>query len=68
MPGKIISIEKTKGDKIRQGETLLVLEAMKMQHSILAPSDGIVKEMYFAAGDVVSEGDQLLDFESDIGG
>jgi 3-methylcrotonyl-CoA carboxylase alpha subunit len=68
MPGKIISIEKTKGDKIRQGETLLVLEAMKMQHSILAPSDGIVKEMYFAAGEVVSEGDQLLDFESDIGG
>ena len=67
MPGKIISIEKTKGDKIRQGETLLVLEAMKMQHSILAPSNGIVKEMYFAAGDVVSEGDQLLEFESDTG-
>ena len=65
MPGKIISIEKYGGDKARRGETLLVLEAMKMQHAILAPADGTVKEMHFAESDVVNEGDELLDFEAD---
>ena len=59
MPGKIISIEKYGGDKARRGETLLVLEAMKMQHAILAPADGTVKEMHFAESDVVNEGDDL---------
>jgi 3-methylcrotonyl-CoA carboxylase alpha subunit len=67
MPGKIMSIMKFDGDRIRRGETLLVLEAMKMQHSILAPSDGIVNEMYFVEGDLVNEGDELLDFEPDSG-
>ena len=65
MPGKIISIEKYDGDTARKGETLLVLEAMKMQHAILAPVDGTVKEMHFAESDVVNEGDELLDFEAD---
>ena len=36
-----------------------------MQHAILAPADGIVKEMHFAESDVVNEGDELLDFEAD---
>ena len=67
MPGKIMSITKFDGDRIRRGETLLVLEAMKMQHGIQAPSDGVVNEMYFAEGDLVNEGDELLDFEPDTG-
>ena len=67
MPGKIMSITKFDGDRIRRGETLLVLEAMKMQHAIQAPSDGIVNEMYFAEGDLVNEGDELLDYEPDTG-
>ena len=67
MPGKIMSIMKFDGDRIRRGETLLVLEAMKMQHAIQAPSDGVVNEMYFVEGDLVNEGDELLDFEPDSG-
>ena len=67
MPGKIMSIMKFDGDRIRRGETLLVLEAMKMQHAVQAPSDGVVNEMYFVEGDLVNEGDELLDFEPDSG-
>ena len=46
---------------------MLVLEAMKMQHAVQAPSDGVVNEMYFVEGDLVNEGDELLDFEPDSG-
>lgn len=42
------------------GETLVVMEAMKMEHSIKAPCDGTVSDIYFAEGDLVSEGAQLI--------
>ena len=60
LPGVIHRLEVAPGDKISTGDRLMVLEAMKMQHSIGAPCDGIVVDLNVAAGDQVSEGDLLL--------
>jgi 3-methylcrotonyl-CoA carboxylase alpha subunit len=60
MPGRIVHLHVKEGDRVKHGDTLLVLEAMKMEHSILAPSDGIVKAVDFAVGDLVEEGVELL--------
>ncbi len=65
MPGTIISIEVEAGKKVAAGTKLLVLEAMKMEHAIIAPSAGVVDEIFFAVGDQVSEGSQLLQFTSE---
>ena len=48
------------GEKVKAGQSLMVLEAMKMEHVILAPADGVVANIRFAAGDQVMEGDELL--------
>jgi pyruvate carboxylase subunit B len=48
------------GDKVKAGDTLLILEAMKMQNTILAPVDGVVKAINFGAGDSVNRGDILV--------
>jgi 3-methylcrotonyl-CoA carboxylase alpha subunit len=60
MPGRIIHLHVKRGDPVKHGDTLLVLEAMKMEHSILAPSDGIVEVIDYAVGDLVEEGVELL--------
>lgn len=60
MPGKVVSFAVAVGDKVSAGQTLAVIEAMKMEHSISAPSDGVVAEILFAAGDLVADGDELL--------
>jgi len=62
MPGSVISIEVEVGQKVAAGTKLLVLEAMKMEHAILAPSTGVVEEIFYAVGDQVNEGSQLLQF------
>lgn len=63
MPGKIMSVHVTNGQNVRRGQTLMVLEAMKMEHTIAAPADGIVSSVNYAAGELVDEGADLLDFE-----
>ncbi|MCW5220237.1 acetyl/propionyl/methylcrotonyl-CoA carboxylase subunit alpha [Verminephrobacter aporrectodeae subsp. tuberculatae] len=60
MPGKLLSFAVRAGDKVRQGQPLAVLEAMKMEHLIVAPLDGVVQELLYAPGDQVSEGAELL--------
>lgn len=60
MPGKIISVKVKNGDKVKKGEILLILEAMKMQNEIRAISDGIVKEVKVKEGDSVSANDILV--------
>lgn len=62
MPAKVISIEIKEGAAVMVGEILIVLEAMKMEHSIRAPSEGIVSEIYYKRGDIVEEGTELLKF------
>jgi 3-methylcrotonyl-CoA carboxylase alpha subunit len=63
MPGKVIAYLVNKGDAIKTGQPLAVLEAMKMEHTIAAPRDGTVAELLFAPGDQVSEGGELLTLE-----
>jgi 3-methylcrotonyl-CoA carboxylase alpha subunit len=60
MPGRIIQVLAAARAMVRRGETLLVLEAMKMEHSVTAPADGIVERVNYAVGDLVEEGAELL--------
>lgn len=63
MPGKIIALHVDTGAHVKRGDVLLVMEAMKMEHSILAPADGTVTELFFAIGDQVPEGAELAAME-----
>jgi 3-methylcrotonyl-CoA carboxylase alpha subunit len=60
MPGKIIAVLATPGMQVTRGAALVVLEAMKMEHTVTAPSDGIVERVDYAVGDLVEEGAELL--------
>ncbi len=62
MPGRVVALLAPLGEKVEKGAPLLILEAMKMEHTISAPADGVVQEFYFAAGDQVGDGDDLVDF------
>jgi 3-methylcrotonyl-CoA carboxylase alpha subunit len=63
MPGKIVAVMVAVGDVVKLGTPLVVLEAMKMEHTIKAPADGSVASLPYVAGDMVSEGAELLTFE-----
>ena len=63
MPGKIVAVLVAPGQDVKRGATLMVLEAMKMEHAITAPADGTVAAVHFKAGDQVDEGVELLSFE-----
>ena len=60
MPGKVVSFSVKAGDRVRKGQALAVMEAMKMEHTIAAPVDGVVQELLYAPGDQVAEGAELL--------
>jgi len=60
MPGKVVSFAVKAGDKVKIGQALAVLDAMKMEHTIAAPIDGVVAELLYAPGDQVPEGAELL--------
>ncbi len=60
MPGKVIKINVKKGDEIRKGQTLLIVEAMKMENSITAPTDGIVEEIGVKVGEMVNSSTSLV--------
>ena len=64
MPGKVVSFAVKAGDKVSKGQALAVMEAMKMEHSIAAPADGVVAELLYAPGDQVAEGAELLKINS----
>ena len=63
MPGKILNINVKKGSSVKTGDTLLILEAMKMEHTIKANSDGQVIELYVKTGDQVESGSDLMKIE-----
>jgi 3-methylcrotonyl-CoA carboxylase alpha subunit len=63
MPGKVVSFAVKAGDGVKKGQPLAVMEAMKMEHTIAAPTDGTVAEVLFAPGDQVTEGAELLRLE-----
>lgn len=60
MPGKVVSFFVKAGDPVQKGQALAVMEAMKMEHTIAAPADGLVQELLYAPGDQVAEGAELL--------
>jgi 3-methylcrotonyl-CoA carboxylase alpha subunit len=64
LPGKIIDLRVKAGDKVSKGQPLLVLEAMKMEHTLAAPADGTVKTVRYAVGEQVVEGAELVEFEA----
>jgi len=63
MPGKIVAVNAAPGDQVGAGDTIVVLEAMKMEHAIKAPVDGKVTAVHYGVGDQVDEGADLIDFE-----
>jgi 3-methylcrotonyl-CoA carboxylase alpha subunit len=63
MPGRIIAVAVAQGDSVSKGHKLLTLEAMKMEHSLVAPFDGVVAELNAAEGGQVSEGALLAKIE-----
>ncbi len=63
MPGKVIQVLVQAGAKVARGAPLLVLEAMKMEHTIAAPRAGVVKKILYGAGEQVAEGAELLVLE-----
>ncbi len=62
MPGKVLAVMVAPGAGVTRGQLLMVLEAMKMEHAITAPADGVVERVHYAAGDLVEEGALLLAF------
>jgi 3-methylcrotonyl-CoA carboxylase alpha subunit len=56
MPGRVVSVHVAEGDAVARGQRLMVLEAMKMEHALAAPFDGVVDHLAARTGDQVTEG------------
>lgn len=63
MPGTLVALHVTRGQKVAKGDKLLVIEAMKMEHTLFAPRDGLIKQCHYKIGDLVKEGADLLELE-----
>ena len=61
--GTVVELKTKAGDTVKEGDILLVIEAMKMNTSIAAPGSGKIKKVAVAAGDTVREGQLLVEFE-----
>ncbi|MCD2517868.1 acetyl/propionyl/methylcrotonyl-CoA carboxylase subunit alpha [Massilia sp. G4R7] len=64
MPGKVVAVLAASGKEVKKGEPLVIMEAMKMEHTIAAPSDGLVEEVLYQVGDQVADGAPLLAFKA----
>ena len=65
MPGKVVALLAVPGQAVEKGTPLLILEAMKMEHTVIAPKNGVVNAFLYAAGDQVKEGAELVEFEAE---
>jgi biotin carboxyl carrier protein len=63
MQSTVVKIAVSVGDKIVEGDQVIVLEAMKMEQSITSPRNGVIKEIKVAVGDTIASGSALLEFE-----
>ena len=63
MPGNILDVAVKVGDEVKNGQLLLVLEAMKMENEIVAPADGVVASVNVTKGTSVNAGDALISFQ-----
>jgi 3-methylcrotonyl-CoA carboxylase alpha subunit len=68
LPGSVIQVLVGGGETVAKGQALMIIEAMKMEHTISAPRRGTVKQIYFSKGEQVAEGAQLLEFEPEQAG
>jgi len=64
MPGKVVAVLASKGQQVKKGDPLVIMEAMKMEHTIGAPGDGLVEEVLYQVGDQVADGAPLLAFKA----
>ena len=64
MNGTIVSVLVKAGANVSAGEPLIIMEAMKMQHTISAPSGGVINELFCASGELVDGGSTLLSFDA----
>jgi biotin carboxyl carrier protein len=62
MPGLVLSINVTAGQEVKKGDSLLILEAMKMENMLKSTTDGVVKKIYVTIGDKVEKGQVLIEF------
>jgi 3-methylcrotonyl-CoA carboxylase alpha subunit len=67
MPGKVAQVLVKAGGRVKRGQALMVLEAMKMEHTISAPADGVIERVNFAPGDLVDEGAELIALTAEEG-
>lgn len=65
MPGQVIDVYVSVGDQVKSGQTLAVLEAMKMEIRVTSPTDGVVRAVFVKKGDVVERDQRLMDVGSD---
>ena len=63
MPGKIIKVNKASGDIVKEGEVVVVMEAMKMEYTLKAEAKGQITKVYATAGDQVTLGSMLIELE-----
>ncbi|MYM69539.1 acetyl-CoA carboxylase biotin carboxylase subunit [Pseudoduganella sp. FT55W] len=64
MPGKVVAVLAAKGQEVKKGEPLVIMEAMKMEHTIAAPHDGMIDDILYSVGDQVADGAPLLAFKA----
>jgi biotin carboxyl carrier protein len=65
MPGQVTQVLVVEGDTVKQGQPLLILEAMKMEIRLTAPHDGVVAKLLVKSGDTVERGQQLVEIQTD---
>ena len=63
MPGKVIQVLVKAGESVKKGDLLMILEAMKMEHKVLAPKDGVVGKVHFQAGERVGQDVALMEID-----
>ncbi|MCM3315692.1 pyruvate carboxylase [Rummeliibacillus stabekisii] len=64
MPGTVLKVVVSPGSEVKRGEHILITEAMKMETTVQAPKDGVIKEVHVKEGDAISTGDLLIEIES----
>jgi len=63
MPGLVLKLEVTEGQEVKENDSLLILEAMKMENVMISPRDGVIKTIAVNQGDAIDKGQLLIEFE-----
>lgn len=63
MPGTILKVNVKEGDQVKAGDSVVILEAMKMENDITAPKDGVVKKLFVSEKQAVAKGEALFEVE-----